>query len=98
MPGEIAQSGFARRVEPTFHPREVPVPGSVWKIVGQGPDAKQPREQMRLHAREHKFNGLRWRRHAGVQQSRLKIKKRVYQSSAVVHHAQLHQSGLKSYA
>ena len=41
---EVAQCRLALRVEPASHACEVPVPGCVWQIVGQGPDAQQQSE------------------------------------------------------
>ena len=54
---EVAQCRLAPRVEPASHACEVPVPGGVWQIVGQGPDAQQRRKQMGLRIRERESNG-----------------------------------------
>src|SRR5947208_15481379 len=97
MPGELAERGLPRRVKPAFYASEVSVSGRVWKIVGYGPDAKQQREQMRLHIGERELHGRRWRRDTTMQHGGIEIKERLNQGWAIVQHANLNQSGLKFY-
>src|SRR5580704_8144606 len=50
---------------------------------------------MGLRIREREFNGLRWRRHATAQHSRIEIKKSSNESFAIAQHRPLDQSDLE---
>ena len=98
---EVAQGRPARRVEPAFHPCEVPVPGCVWQIVRYGPDPQQYWNQMGVRISERVDIDPGWRQRRTVQHGRIEFQKRLKESCAILHrrhHPQLDQSNLEFHA